>query len=121
MPCRDPDWDIAQLATSELREAAKHINKLTAMLCKMCEAVDGALDILNKKGTIVNGSGVMILEQPGFRDVRIWWDKQQEADAARLAAEEACMQQYKIKLAAWNKLTAPERVALGIKKPVKGE
>ena len=90
MPCRVDDFGTTD--TERYRDEA---NKVTRMLCTMCE-------VYEKAGFAIPGSIVG------------WWEKHQEVDRKRREAEEKERLRKLLKKNALNKLTSEERKALGL-------
>lgn len=94
MPCRD--WEDG-FRTDEGYSAAK-VDKLTRMLCYLCNAVqinDGRLIKANK-------------------ELSDWWKEHRVADAKRRKAEADKLAKQKLKQAALAKLTDEEKRVLGL-------
>jgi hypothetical protein len=85
MPCRGPDPDYGG-----------EINKLTAMLCACCEALDKA-------------------KKPIPDSAKFWWREHQRWDAERRAQEAAEQKRRQVAEQAKKKLTPAERQALGLR------
>lgn len=89
MPCRCDGYP------TELELAQKELDKLTDLLCTLCNQCEYYnFEIDNK--------------------VLDWWEKHKEADAKRLAKEKAEREAKLLKKKALAKLSAAERKVLGL-------
>ena len=105
MPCRSYEDDYRSGSATDswqYKELKANNDKLARIACKaMTELVEqGNADFL-------------ILRDD---EVRVWWEKHQEADRKAKEAEEEKLRNAKIKKQALAKLSAEEKKVLGIKK-----
>jgi len=92
MPCQD-DGQADYYDRIERRNLKKRLDRVTAMLCEMCQRSDTVLP----------------------PDIREWFQKHREADRKRIAAEQAAETAARAKAAALDKLTPEEKRLLGLK------
>lgn len=110
MPCFNDDWDEDGNKVVLTHEQWNKMNIAAAALC----AISGALERVGHLGETLDlidwrGAGVT------KKQFRVWWAEHKQEDEERLEREAAKAEIEKKKHDALSKLTAEERVLLGIK------
>lgn len=103
MPCKDPDYNEDQAIRAENEFVVAKLNKVTELLCWVMTT----LDPLTKRN-ITN------MKTPNSANLRVWWEKHQEADRLRIEKETLKLRQATLKQQALAKLTKEERKLLGL-------
>lgn len=104
MPCRDYESDSYSSPTNswQYREIKDRADMLARIACKaMTELENNKIEDL------------LLLRDD---EVREWWAKHKEADRKAREKEERKQERLRLRRAALRKLTAEEKVALGLKK-----
>lgn len=110
MPCFDGGWsDEVRVTRDEVAER----KMLEASMCGILTAFETKLgvDELNRVLDLVDWDEAGVER----RTLGIWWTKHKKRDEERRAREEAIRRKDELKASGLGKLTAEEKIALGIK------
>jgi hypothetical protein len=101
-----PEWVTRFAARGSCHK--EELDRATALLCESCSGMNEE----QQRVIIYDG------RNPDARSLADWWDRHQESDRRRLAAEADEARRRELRTAALAKLSPEEREALGIRKTI---
>jgi hypothetical protein len=103
MAVDSPEWIVAEASNAYANDAR--------LIPLLCTTMTNMGDIMRDNFTYKSA------KLPIARDLADWWETHQAADKARADRESRADENARLRFEAWSKLTADERLALGITEP----